>query len=58
MKQPSAIERANTITHLQECLALLYGPAIPGEEQRAAAAALGLEHMLPDPQPDMLKDAA
>jgi hypothetical protein len=58
MKQPSAVERAATIAHLRDCLALLYGPAIPSEEQRAAAEALGMDHCLPDPQTDILKDAA
>jgi len=58
MKQPTAVERAATMAHLRDCLALLYGPAIPSEEQRAAAEALGVEDMLPDPQPDLLTGKA
>ncbi len=51
------ISRAATLAHIAECLTLL-DRHIPSEEQRQVAQMLGIEHMLPDPQPDMLKDAA
>lgn len=56
MKQPTPRERAQTLAHLADCLVLLDRP-IPRAEQRQAAADLGLEWMLPDPQVDLFAGA-
>ena len=53
MKQPTAVQRAQTVNRIREALGLLYKP-VSHDEIVEAAEALHNEHMLPEPQEGLL----
>lgn len=53
MKQPTAVQRAQTVDRIREALGLLAKP-ISDDEIAEAAEALHIEHMLPERQDELL----
>lgn len=53
MTQPSPAVRAEQLRRMREAAENTLKPYKTEEERRAAARALGIEHYLPDPQPEL-----